>query len=143
MELAREGQRAVVVARRLFAGRDGRIALTLILAVVAALEASLYTPDGYEEYPFGQPGDPTLAVFLNVLAVASLLAVSRFPLLAAVWSSFFVLVVLGAPEASLTLTGLGVTLYCIGNLVMRRGLVYGAVLTVPFLLNAIVPFDSG
>ena len=33
MELARDGQRAVVVARRLFAGRDGRIALTLVLAV--------------------------------------------------------------------------------------------------------------
>ena len=143
MELARDGQRAVVVARRLFAGRDGRIALTLVLAVVAALEASLYTPDGYEEFPFGRQGDPALAVFLNVLAVAALLAVSWFPLLAAAWSSFFVLVVLASPEASLTLTGLGVALYCIGNLVVRRGLVWGAVLTIPFLLNAISPFDGG
>ncbi len=143
MELARDGQRAVVVARRLFAGRDGRIALTLVLAVVAAAEASLYTPNGYEEFPFGPQGDPTLAVFLNVFAVASLLVVSRFPLLAAAWSSFFVLVVLASPEASLTLTALGVTLYCIGNLVVQRGLVFGAVLTLPFLLNAITPFDSG
>jgi signal transduction histidine kinase len=144
MELARDGQRAVVVARRLFAGRDGRIALTLVLAVLAALEASLYTPDGYDdEFPLGQPGDPALAVFLNVLAVASLLVVSRLPALAAAWSAFFVLVVLASPEASLTLTALGVMLYCAGYLVARRGLVYGAVLTVPFLVNAIVPFDSG
>ena len=107
MELARDGQRAVVVARRLFAGRDGRIALTLVLAVIAAVEASLYTPDGYDEFPFGPQGDPTLAVFLNVFAVASLLVVSRFPLLAAAWSSFLVLVVLASPEASLTLTALG------------------------------------
>ena len=41
----RESQRVIAAARRLFAGRDGRIALTLVLAVTAALEASLYTPD--------------------------------------------------------------------------------------------------
>ena len=142
MELARDGQRAFVVARRLFAGRDGHLALTLVLAVVAALEASLYTPDTYDQFPFEQRGDPALAVVLNVLAVAPLLAARRFPLAAAVGTSFFVLVLLASPEASLTLTAIGVLLYTVGQVAARRGLVYGAALTLPFLANAVAPFDG-
>jgi signal transduction histidine kinase len=142
MELVREGQRAFVVAQRVFSGRDGRIALTLALAVVAALEASIYTPDVDEGFPFEQQGDPALAVTFNVLAVAPLLVASRFPLLAAGASSFCVLVLLGSPEASLTLTAIGVLLYLAGHLVARRGLVYGAALALPFFANAAVPFDG-
>ena len=143
MELVRDGQRAFVVAQRVFSGRDGRIALTLALAVVAALEASVYTPDVDEGFPFEQQGDPALAVFFNVLAVAPLLVASRFPLLAAGATSFCVLVLLGSREASLTLTAIGVLLYLAGHLVARRGLVYGAALALPFFLNAAVPFDGG
>src|SRR5262245_8428373 len=44
MDLAAEGQRAVTAAQRLFSGRDGRIALTLVLVMTAILEASGYTP---------------------------------------------------------------------------------------------------
>jgi len=143
MELVREGQRALVVAQRVFAGRDGRIALTLALAVLAALEASVYTPDVDEGFPFEQQGDPALAVTFNVLAVAPLLVASRFPLLAAGATSFCVLVLLGSPSASLTLTAIGVLLYLAGHLVARRGLVYGAALALPFFANAAVPFDGG
>ena len=45
VELARESQRLIAVTQRLFSGRDGRIALTLVLVLTAALEASLYTLD--------------------------------------------------------------------------------------------------
>ena len=143
MELVRDGQRAFVVAQRVFSGRDGRIALTLVLAVVAALEASVYTPDVDEGFPFEQQGDPALAVFFNVLAVAPLLVATRFALVAAGTTSFCVLVLLAAREASLTLTAIGVLLYLAGNLVARRGLVYGAALALPFFVNAAVPFDGG
>ena len=78
-----------------------------------------------------------------MLAVAPLLVASRFPLLAAGATSFCVLVLLGAREASLTLTAIGVLLYLAGHLVARRGLVYGAALALPFFVNAAVPFDGG
>ena len=71
-----------------------------------------------------------------MLAVAPLLVASRFPLLAAGATSFCVLVLLGSPEASLTLTAIGVLLYLAGHLVARRGLVYGAALALPFFANA-------
>src|SRR5262245_17931246 len=133
MEIAAEGQRVIAATQRLFAGRDGRIALTLILAVTAALEASLYE----------QRGSLVLAILVNVLAVLPLLASRRLPLLAAVATTFCTIVLLAAPDATLTVTGLGVLLYTIGNLVVRRGLVWGVPFLVPFLLNAMAPFEGG
>jgi signal transduction histidine kinase len=143
VELVRESERALEAARRLFGGRDGRIALTLVLAVTAAVEASIYTPDAQNEFPFEQSGDPALAVFVNVLAVLPLVACRRFPFLAAVGTTFCTLVLLGAPEAPLTASGLGVLLYAIGHLVARRGLLFGAPFLVPFLFHAMVPFGGG
>ena len=143
VEVARESERALEAARRLFAGRDGRIALTLVLAVTAALEASLYRPDTPNDFPFEQPGDPALAVFFNVLAVLPLLAMRRFPVAAAVGTTFCTLVLLAAPEAPLTATGVGVLLYGVGNVVARRGLLFGAAFLVPFLIHAMTPFDGG
>ncbi|HEX2303644.1 MAG TPA: sensor histidine kinase [Gaiella sp.] len=143
MELARDGQRALVVARRLFSGRDGRLALTVVLAVTAAIEASIYTPDTYDDFPFERQGDPALAVFLNVLAVVPLFVALRFPLVAAVGSTLFTMLLLAAPEAPVTLTALGVLLYTLGHLVVRRGLVYGAAFILPFLVNAMSPLDGG
>ena len=140
MELVRDSQRLLEIAQRAFAGRDGRIALTLVLAVTAALEASIYTPDR-EVLPFEQ-GDPAMAVLVNVLAVAPLVAAERFPLLAAAATSFFTLLLLGAPEAPLTLTGLGVLLYTVSHLVVRRGFLFAIPLLVPFLLHAATPFDG-
>jgi len=141
VEIARESQRALDVTRRLFAGRDGRVALTLVLAVTAAVEASIYTPDS--QNPFEQHGDQALAVFFNVLAVVPLVVAWWFPFLATVGTTFCTIVLLAAPEAPLTASGLGVLLYTIGHLVARRGLVYGAPFLVPFLFHAMSPFGGG
>jgi len=127
MDLAAEGQRAVTAAQRLFSGRDGRIALTLVLVMTAILEASIYTP---RSQPYEEGGNLALAITFNVLAVGTLLVAPRFPLLAAAGATFCTLVLVVAPDAPLTVTGLGVLLYTIGALVARRGLVWG----VPFLL---------
>src|SRR5262249_18680476 len=82
------------------------------------------------------------AILLNVLAVLPLLAARRFPLLAAVATTFCTLVLLGSPKAPLTVTGLGVLVYTICNLVSRRGLVWGAPFLVPFFFNAIAPLGG-
>jgi hypothetical protein len=53
VDVASEAQRLLDVARRLFAGRDGRIALTLVLVLTATLEAAIYTPNVQEgAFPF-------------------------------------------------------------------------------------------
>ena len=144
MELARETQRLFVEAQRLFAGRDGRIALTVVLVLTATLEASIYTPDAAQGFPFEeQGGDPALAIFLNVLAVLPFVAAQRFPLLAAAGSTFVSVVLLASPEAPMTLTALGILLYTMGHLVVRRGFVFAAPLLVPFLILAMAPADNG
>ena len=143
MELPRESDRVIEAAQRLFAGRDGRIALTLVLAVTAAFETSLYTPDP-PDFPFeGGGSDPTAAVLLNVLAVLPLLATSRFPFLAAAGASFFSLVILASPDAPVTLSALGVLLYAIGHLVARRGLLLAAPFVFLFFVHAVLPLDGG
>ena len=132
MELAAEGQRVIETGRQLFTGRDGRIALTLVLCVTAALEASIYA----------QRNNLTATILTNVLAVLPLLASRRFPLPAAVATTFFTFLLVAAPKTTVTLTALGVLLYTIGNLVVRRGLVWGVPFLLPFLLNAMAPFDG-
>jgi signal transduction histidine kinase len=142
MELPRETERVIETAQRLFSGRDGRILLTLVLAVTAAIEANIYAPD-QPNFPFEEGGDPAAAVLLNVLAVLPLLLANRFPFLAAAGSAFFSLVLLASPETAVTLSALGVTLYTIGHLVARRGLVFAAPFLLCFFLNAAVPFEGG
>ena len=134
MEFSAEGQGVIEAVRRLFAGRDGRVALTLVLAVTATVEASVYA---------AQRGDLVMAILVNVLAVLPLLASRRFPLLAAVATTFCTVMLLAAPKAPLTVTGLGVLLYLVGNLVVRRSLVWGLPFLAPFLLNAMAPFGGG
>src|SRR5262245_2787667 len=133
MKLVERAQQILAAARSLFAGRDGRIALTLVLAVTATVEASLYT---------SQRSDLVPAIIVNLLAVLPVLAARRFPLVAAVAATCCTLLVLGSPKAPLTVTGLGVLLYTIGNLVRRRGLVWGVPFLVPFFLNAVVPLGG-
>jgi signal transduction histidine kinase len=142
VEIAREGERLLEVARRVFGGRDGRIALTVVLAVTAALEASINTPDG-QGFPFEEQGDPAAAIFLNVLAVTPLLVSTRFPFVAGAAATFFSIVLLADPDAPVTLTALGVLLYAVGHLVARRGLLFAAPLLLPFLFHAMSPFDGG
>src|SRR5262245_50840197 len=137
VELAKESERLIAEARQLFAGRDGRLALTLVLAVTAALEASLNTPDRPAEFPFdGGPVDRTAAVVSNVLAGGPLLAAQRFPFLAAAGTSVVTFVILAEPDAPLTLTGLGVLLYTVWHVVVRRGLLVATPLLLPFAIHA-------
>jgi signal transduction histidine kinase len=142
MELPPEVERIVVAAQRLLSGRDGRITLTLVLAATAAIEASIYTPD-QQEFPFEDGGgDPAGSIFLNLLAVLPLLATARFPFLAAAAASFVTLIILGSVGTTVTLSGLAVLLYAVGNLVSRRGLLLALPLLLPFFVNAIAPFDG-
>jgi signal transduction histidine kinase len=141
VELARESERVIAGARQLFGGRDGRLALTLVLAVTAAVEASVNTPER-PEFPFESGGNREMAVFLNVLAVLPLLAASRFPFLAAAGTTFVTLVILGEHNAPLTLTGLGVLLYSVWHLVVRRGLLVASPLLLPFVIHAMAPYDG-
>jgi signal transduction histidine kinase len=140
VELPRESERLLETARRIFSGRDGRIALTLVLVVTAAVEASLYTQDASE---YGGGGNPAAAVLLNVLAVLPLLATNRFPLLAAVGASLVSLVILASSETAITLSALGVMLYAVGHLVARRGLPFAIPFLLVFFAHAVVPFDGG
>ena len=142
MELPRESEELIAAARRLFAGRDGRIALTLLLALTAAVEASIYTPND-PQFPFeGDSADPSAAILLNVFAVLPLLAANRFPFIAAAAASFVSLVILASPETVVTLSALGVLLYTIGRLVAQRGLLLASPLLFLFFVNAIIPLDG-
>jgi signal transduction histidine kinase len=142
VELARDSERLLAGARQLFAGRDGRIALTLVLAVTAAVEASINAAQRNPEFPFESSGDNTSGVLLNVLAVLPLLAARRIPFLAAAAATFVTLLILGDPNAPLTLSGLGVLLYSIGHLVVRHGLLVASPLLLPFVVHAMAPLDG-
>ncbi len=143
VELPREIDDLVESVRRLLAGRDGRLVLTLVLAMTAAIEATLYTPDNPELLFESSGGDATAAVVLNVLAVVPLLATDRFPALGAAAASLFSFVVLVSPDTAVTLSALGVMLYAVGHLVARRGRLWAVPILVLFLANALVPFDGG
>jgi len=142
VDVAQELEQLLTVARRVFAGRDGRFALTLVLAVTATLEATVNTPDNQGRFLFETNPDHSTAILFNVLAVLPLLAVSRFPFLAAAGTTLATVVILASPDAPLTVTGLGVLMYMVGHLVVRRGLLVTAPLLLPFLLHAMTPFDG-
>ena len=105
-----------------FAGRDGRIALTLVLCGDRGLEASLYTPEHPGASRSRSSGDPTRRVLLNVLAVlplrrdatASRSSQRRPRASSRSWCS-------RAPRSPITLSALGVLLYAIGHLVADAG----------------------
>jgi signal transduction histidine kinase len=143
VELPREFDDLVESVRRLLSGRDGRLVLTLVLAMTAAIEATLYTPDNPELLFEGNGRDPTAAVLLNVLAVVPLLATDRFPALGAAAASLFSFVILVSPDTAVTLSALGVMLYAVGHLVAQRGRLWAVPILVLFLANALVPFDGG
>ena len=143
MEIPREVDDIVESARRLFSGRDGRLVLTLVLAMTAAVEATLYTPDNPELLFDSGGADPTTAVLLNVFAVLPLLATTRYPVLAAYTAGFFSFVILASPDTAVTLSALGVLLYAVGYMVARRGRLWAVLILFFFLANALVPFDGG
>jgi signal transduction histidine kinase len=140
VDVTPELKRVIESVRVLFEGRDGLLVLTLVLSATAALEARLNTPSG--QFPFENHVDPGQAIFLNVLAVLPLLATRRFPLLAAVATTFMTFVLLDSADAPVTLSGLGVLLYSLGNLVVRRGILWGVPFLLPFLIHAMSPIDG-
>jgi signal transduction histidine kinase len=141
VELPPEIERLLLAARRMFSGRDGQVALALVLVATATLEASLNTPK-VGEFPFEGQSDTTAAILFNVLAVLPFLAARRYPFWAALATTFFTMLILAEPDAPLTVTGLGVLVYTIGHLVVRRGLVLGIPLLLPFLVHAMAPLDA-
>jgi len=143
VEIPRELDDVLEAAHRLVSGRDGRLVLTLVLAMTAAIEGTLDTPDNPELLFDNGGGDPTAAVVLNILAVVPLLATERFPIPAAFAASFFSFVILVSPDTVITLSALGVLLYAVGHMVARRGRLYAAPILFCFLANALVPFDGG
>jgi signal transduction histidine kinase len=143
VEIPREADEVVASIRRLLLGPDGRLVLTLLLAVTAAVEATLYTPDNPELLFEGGGVDPTAAVVLNVFAVLPLLATDRFPILAAGAASLFSFVILVSPDTAITLSALGVMLYAVGRMVAERGRLWSLPILFFFLANALVPFEGG
>jgi len=117
-------ERLLGTTRRLASSHAGRIALTVLLAVVAAIEAS----------------GP--AVLWNVLAVAPLTMARRWPFLAAAASTLATVAILGEHDAPVTVAGVGVLLFLIAQLVIRRGLLFALPLLVPFIVNARAPFEG-
>jgi signal transduction histidine kinase len=142
VEIPRELDDVLESARRLVSGRDGRLVLTLVLAMTAAIEATLYTPNNPELLFDNGGGDPTAAVLLNIFAVVPLLATERFPIPAALAASFFSFVMIVSPETVITLSALGVLLYAVGHMVARHGRLWAAPILFFFLANALVPFDG-
>jgi signal transduction histidine kinase len=145
VDLAHESERLIEAARRLFSGRDGRIALTLVLALTATVEASIYTPHPNPQFAFESGGgDQPTAIFLNLLAVVPpFLALRRFPYVAAAGAAVVTFIILGSSDAPLTITGLGVLLYAIARVVVERGLLVASPLLLPFLIHAMAPLDGG
>jgi signal transduction histidine kinase len=140
MEAPLELRQMIDSIRRVFAGRDGRIALTLVLALSAALEAAVRAK-GFTQStgPFGEPvissGVSTgTAIFLNILAVVPLLLAFWLPLVGAGLSAIATAVILRTNGAPLTITALAVFLYLLYHLVVRRGLLYAVPLFVPLLI---------
>jgi signal transduction histidine kinase len=142
VEIPRELDDVLESARRLVSGRDGRLVLTLVLAMTAAIEATLYTPNNPELLFDNGGGDPTAAVLLNIFVVLPLLATERFPIPAALAASFFSFVIIVSPETVITLSALGVLLYAVGHMVARHGRLWAVPILFFFLANALVPFDG-
>ncbi len=120
----RDMERLLVAARRLLSGREGRIGIVVVLALVAALEAST-------------------AIALNVLAVVPLIISRRWPFIAAVAADLISVALLDIRNQPLTLAGFGVLLFLLAQLMIRRGLLFAAPLIIPFLVNAGTPLDGG
>jgi signal transduction histidine kinase len=130
----RDAERLLVATRRRLSGRAGRIVLTVVLALAAALQANMSTSAGR---------GVASATVLNVLAVVPLIIAHRWPFPAAVAATLLTVGILVAPDTPLTVAGFGVMLVLLAQLVVRRGLLFAAPLLVPFMVLATPRFDAG
>lgn len=129
-EAAALASRALDSARRVLAGPDGPLALAVTLALISVAEVTIYTDQ------------ITAAAIPNLLATLPLALVRRRLALAAALSATGVVIALSDPEGALTIAGLlalVIALYLFSAGYRRR---WSVLIAVPFLLNAITPFDG-
>jgi signal transduction histidine kinase len=122
--------------RRLLSGRDGQMAIIVVLALAAAYQASRSGPTG---------GDVSRKTFilLNVLAVVPLIVARRWPAFAAAAATLVCVVIVRRYEAPLAVPSFGVALFLIAQLVIRRGLLLAAPLAFPFAVFAVARIEGG
>ncbi len=113
--------------RNLLSGRNGRIALTLVLLVATALEARLARDVTAHVLQ--------VEIFLNVLAVAMLLVARRWPTVATVVAAVAT-VLLVAHRTPMSIVPFCVMLFLFVRLVIRVGLLVSATLLIPFVILA-------
>jgi signal transduction histidine kinase len=116
--------------RRVLAGPDGPLAVACTLALVAMIEATMYSDE---------PGPSIIA---NLFATVPLVLVRTRLALAAGLIAFGVLFALSDADGALTIAGvvgLVIVLYLFADRYRRR---WSAVLAFPFLLNAIWPISG-
>ena len=113
--------------RNLLSGRNGRIALTLVLLVATALEARLARDVTAHVLQ--------VEIFLNVLAVAMLLVARRWPTVATVVAAVAT-VLLVAHRTPMSIVPFCVMLFLFVRLVIRVGLLVSATLLIPFFILA-------
>ena len=120
-------ERLLVMPRNLLSGRNGRIALTLVLLVATALEARLARDVTAHVLQ--------VEIFLNVLAVAMLLVARRWPTVATVVATVAT-VLLVAHRTPMSIVPFCVMLFLFVRLVIRAGLLVSATLLIPFVILA-------
>jgi len=116
--------------QRVFTRGNGRLAGVVVLALTAAVEASLYA------------SEPATGVLLNVIVVSQLLLARRYPIVAAVVATLATLVILADGHAPLTAAGVVSLLVIVALLVVDRGFRVAVLLAVPLALNAVSPLDG-
>ena len=116
--------------QRVFTRGNGRLAGVVVLALTAAVEASLYA------------SEPSTGVLLNMIVVSQLLLARRYPIVAAVVATLATLVILADGHAPLTAAGVVSLLVIVALLVVDRGFRVAVLLAVPLALNAVSPLDG-
>ena len=129
-ELADLAARTAKDARRIFAGPDGPLAFALLLGLVAMAEVTIYGDE------IGQ------AVIANLLATLPLALARRRLAWATGVIVFGVLLALTAEGSTLTIAGLLGLVLVLYLFSLRYGRRWSVLPVLPFLANAIEPFDG-
>jgi signal transduction histidine kinase len=129
-------ERLLVATRRLRAGRAGQLALIVVLALAAALEASIYRPAA-------GGATTSTAIVLSVLAVVPLIVAPRWPAFATAAAAVVTVAILRTEDTPLAVASFCVLLLLLIQLVIRRGLPFAAPLLLPFIVIAASRLDGG
>ena len=129
-DVADQLSRAGAEARRVLAGPDGPLAAGVVLGLVAVAEVTLYTDD------------VGAAVWPNLLATVPLALARRWLAWATGAIVFGVLVAVSDQSSTLTIAALVALLGALSLFAARYRRLWSALLVLPFLVNAIDPFDD-